>query len=147
VWAEVELPDDFDWQSEALKRASLSKSGDIIAKTAHITDQIPERGNYRYKTNPNMRGSWLISGEMRVNKRLSREEQKSLEEDLGFNDLPSLPEVIKNKKLSLEDLTAAAVKELREFYPDVFKRLSKKSSRYTKYEGGKVLSSLQRNVK
>lgn len=124
VWAEVQVPDDVDWQAEALRRADRTKKGEIISKTAHITDQLPERGFYKYKTNPNMLGSWLISGEMKVTKRLSRAEQRKLEKQLGISDLPPLPEVIKKKKLKMSDLSAQAIKELKEFYPNVFKKMS-----------------------
>ena len=51
VWAEVEVPADIDWQKEANSRADRSKAGNIIPRTAHITDQLPVDGFYRYKTN------------------------------------------------------------------------------------------------
>ena len=79
VWAEVEFADDVDWQTEAIKRAIPLKSGKgIQAKTAHITDQVPTGGNYRYKTNPNMEGEWIIGGEMKVNRVLSDKELKAI---------------------------------------------------------------------
>jgi len=58
-----------------------------------------------------------------VNKRLSREEQLKIEEELDMQDLPLLPEIIEKKKLTLDDLTAQAIKELKEFYPDVYDKL------------------------
>ena len=42
VWAEVEFPADINWQEEANKRAKRNKQGEIIARTAQITDTIPE---------------------------------------------------------------------------------------------------------
>jgi len=88
VWAEVEMPADVDWQAVANQRARLNKTGQPIASTAHITDQIPEGGFYRYKTSPNMQGNWLIGGGMKVNKVLSDEEVQAINEAAGVADLP-----------------------------------------------------------
>ena len=87
VWAEVELPDDVDWQTEANKRG-VNKKGVLIAREAHITDQIPEDGFYRYKTNSNMTGNWLIGGSMKVNRILSDAEVKAINDAAGTADLP-----------------------------------------------------------
>lgn len=89
VWAEVEMPADKDWQSIAEERADRNKKGEIIPRTAHITDGLPSGGFYTYKTNSNMTGSWLISGEMVVTKILSNEEV--IQANLGgVQDLPRL---------------------------------------------------------
>jgi hypothetical protein len=88
VWAEVEMPADVDWQKVAMERAQRNKAGDIIPRTAHITDTIPEGGHYRYKTNPNMTGDWLIGGSMKVNRVLSPEEVMAINESKGVADLP-----------------------------------------------------------
>jgi hypothetical protein len=88
VWAEVEMPNDVDWQTIANQRAELNKAGKIIPRTAHITDQIPEGGHYRYKTSPNMQGNWLIGGDMKVNKILTDEEVQAINEAAGMADLP-----------------------------------------------------------
>ena len=64
IWAEVEMPDDTDWQTEANKRG-YNDSGKFVASQAHITDQLPKGGHYRYKTNSNMTGNWLIGGSMK----------------------------------------------------------------------------------
>lgn len=88
VWAEVEMPADVDWQSIAMERAQRNKAGDIIPRTAHITDTIPEGGHYRYKTNPNMTGDWLIGGSMKVNRVLTPEEVMAINEAKGVADLP-----------------------------------------------------------
>jgi hypothetical protein len=90
VWAEVELPADVDWDTEAQKRASKSKTGKIIARTAHITDQLPKGGHYSYKTNSNMVGSWLISGSMKVNRILSDREVEKINKLHNTADLPRL---------------------------------------------------------
>ena len=94
-WAEVEFPNDVDWQSIANERGINSK-GVLIPKYAHITDQIPEGGFYRYKTSPNMTGNWLIGGSMKVNNPISDEVVKQINEasGLGIQDLPRFPEFI-----------------------------------------------------
>lgn len=94
VWAEVEMPADTDWQSVADANASVVKSGPrkglLNAGEAQITDQLPSGGYYRYKTNPNMQGNWLISGEMKVNRVLDADEVKRLNDEAGTSDLPTL---------------------------------------------------------
>ena len=105
IWAEVEFANDVDWQTEAIKRAIPLKSGKgIQAKTAHITDQVPTGGNYRYKTNPNMEGEWIIGGEMKVNRVLSDKEVKAINKKAGTSDLPRLSEVVSKRKGGLISL-------------------------------------------
>jgi len=123
VWAEVEMPDDVDWQSIANERARIKKDGSPDVKTAHITDQIPEGGFYRYKTNSNMQGNWLIGGSMKVNKKLDPSEVRKIQEETGIFDLPLLPDLIEQKGLSLNELTQAAQKELKDYYPDIYEKM------------------------
>ena len=87
AWAEVEMPNDVDWQSEATKRGTNAQ-GKLIPVKAHITDQIPKGGHYRYKTNPNMTGNWLIGGSMRVNRVLADKEVAKINKAAGLADLP-----------------------------------------------------------
>ena len=87
AWAEVEMPDDVDWQSEATKRGTNAE-GKVVPVKAHITDQIPKGGHYRYKTNPNMTGNWLIGGSMKVNKVLTDAEVARINKSAGMSDLP-----------------------------------------------------------
>jgi hypothetical protein len=87
VWAEVEMPADVDWQSEADKRG-INAKGKFIAKAAHITDQLPKGGHYRYKTNTNMTGNWIIGGAMKVTRVLSDDEVVKLNKKVGASDLP-----------------------------------------------------------
>ena len=93
VWAEIEMPADVDWQEIANNRATLKKDGTPNVKTAHITDELPLGGYYRYKTNPNMQGNWLISGDMKVNRVLDRDEVKKLNLEAGVEDLPTESEL------------------------------------------------------
>jgi hypothetical protein len=92
VWAEVEFPNDVDWQTEAINRASIVKSGprkgEINLREAHITDQIPTGGFYRYKTNPNMQNDWLISGSMKINRVLNDADVEKINSAAGLADLP-----------------------------------------------------------
>ena len=88
VWAEVEVAADVDWQDRANKAAVKNKDGSIRVKTAHITDRIPKGGFYRYKTNPNMEGNWIISGDLKVNRVLSNEEVDQINRQAGVSDLP-----------------------------------------------------------
>lgn len=90
VWAEILVPDNVDWQSVANSRAKQKRGGGIILSTAHITDKIPSDGFYRYKTNPNMTGNWLISGEMKVLRLLSDEKVLEINSKNEIHDLPRL---------------------------------------------------------
>jgi len=97
VWVEIEMADDVDWGSEALKRAEKTKDGRIKSVTAHITDMVPTGGHYRYKTNPNMTGEWLIGGEMKVTRVLDDAEVKKINESAGVSDLPRKSELPKTE--------------------------------------------------
>lgn len=88
VWAEVEMSADVDWQAEANRRADRTKGGRVIPRSAHITDQVPVGGHYRYRTNPNMQGEWLIGGEMRIVRVLSDAEVAAINAQHGVSDLP-----------------------------------------------------------
>ena len=90
VWAEIEMPDDIDWQSVANSRMERTKAGAPKPATAHITDQVPFGGHYRYKTNPNMTGNWMIGGSMKVNRVLGDDEVKAINDSNGVADLPRL---------------------------------------------------------
>jgi len=89
VWAEVEMPNDVDWQTEANERG-MNPKGKLIAREAHITDQIPKGGHYRYKTNSNMTGNWLIGGAMKVNRILHDKEVKAINKAAKAKDLPRM---------------------------------------------------------
>lgn len=87
VWAEVEMPADKDWQAVANERGRNAK-GEVVPVKAHITDEMPHGGHYRYKTNSNMEGDWLISGDMKVNRVLSDDEVAAINSKAGRSDLP-----------------------------------------------------------
>jgi hypothetical protein len=96
VWAEIDMANDVDWQKKANERG-MNKSGKLIAKNAHITDQVPRGGHYRYKTNPNMTGSWLIGGEMKVKRVLPDAEVQKINKKAKVKDLP------REKPMNLKD--------------------------------------------
>ena len=87
AWAEVEMPNDIDWQSIANERGT-NANGKLVPVKAHITDQLPKGGHYRYKTNPNMTGNWLIGGSMKVNRVLTDKEVEKINKAAGLSDLP-----------------------------------------------------------
>ena len=90
VWAEVEVADDVDWQTEANSRASTVKSGpnkgNLNKKEAQIDDQIPVGGNYEYNTSSNVKGTWVISGSVKVNRVLSDAEVETINTEAGVQD-------------------------------------------------------------
>ena len=118
VWAEIEMPADIDWQKIANERALRNKMGEIISNTAHITDEIPFGGHYRYKTNPNMLGNWMISGDMRVNRVLAPEEVMAINESTGLYDLPRFSKLPKKAEGGLAHLAGGGqpVKMLQQVY-------------------------------
>ena len=104
-----------------------------MARQAHITDQVPMRGHYRYKTNPNMQGEWLIGGEMRVLGTIDSQQVQNIHKKLGSpeeaRDLPELTTVIDQKNLSFEDLSGEAQKDLEKYYPEKFKQMTGRDSK------------------
>ena len=97
VWAEIEMPNMVNWQQVADSRARITKAGRPDPKTAHITDRVPFGGHYRYKTNPNMTGDWLISGDMKVNRILDDAEVRDINRRAGVEDLPRLKNLLRRK--------------------------------------------------
>ena len=76
-WVEVELAAEKDWQPVANKRAKKSKDGSIVESTAEL-QELPKRGFYRYKTNKSMAGKWMISGEMKILRKLEPSEVRAI---------------------------------------------------------------------
>jgi len=75
VWAEVELPDDVDWQAVA----DASPTGDV-------RDQVPEGGHYRKKAPRMQGGEWLIGGGMKIRQVLSDDEVSEVLRRAGEDD-------------------------------------------------------------
>ena len=85
VWAEVEMAADVDYQSEADANGK-KKDGSFSGALADIK-HMPKDGMYRYKTNPNMTGKWIISGSMKVNRILSEEEANKILAKKGIDTM------------------------------------------------------------
>lgn len=74
VWAEVEIPADVDWQSEADK-----------TKTGDIRDRVPEGGHYRWKRSKKQGSEWIIAGAIKVNKLLTPQEVDDINSGVKFS--------------------------------------------------------------
>ena len=85
VWCEVMYKDDVDYQKEARERG-IHKNGNFIARDAYI-EKVPVNGFYRYKTNPQMYGEWIIAGEMQVTRRMSDDEVYQMCREAGLEPL------------------------------------------------------------
>ena len=82
VWAEVEYADDVDYQDEA-RQEGMNANGKYQHSLAELK-HVPTDGSYKYRTNPDPRtDEWVITGAMRVNKILSREEVDELVRKAG----------------------------------------------------------------
>ena len=141
VWAEVEVGADQHkkWAKQArengfkevIKNGRIeSPEGVFSAKHAELKE-LPELGYYRYKTNPNMQGNWLISGEVKIiGKALTPKQLERIRNKQKTEDVPLLPEVIKKRKLGIKDLTGESIKELKTYYPKTLKKLLPKYMKY-----------------
>lgn len=72
VWAEVEYPMDVDYQPQA-----------DMAPTRDLPDTIPEDGYYLFKEGS--RGTWVVSGALKVNRILSDQEVAGILEEQGYD--------------------------------------------------------------
>lgn len=81
VWCEVEYSDEIDYQEKANKNGT-NRHGKVIQTKAYLKE-IPVNGFYRFKTNPNMFGEWIIAGAIKVIRVLSNEEVKQICEANG----------------------------------------------------------------
>ena len=106
VWAEVEMAADKDWQPIANSRMKGKDK-----RTAHITDQIPKNGFYRYKTNANMEGEWLIGGAMKVVRVLPDAEVKAINMENGVADLPRFNDLTEASALDWGSIISGAKDE------------------------------------
>lgn len=87
VWVESEVAADVNYQEQANKNGINPKTGKINAVKADIKE-LPTDGYYRYKTNPNMTGEWIITGSMKINRILSDEEAATIVRNAGYEPLP-----------------------------------------------------------
>ena len=82
VFAEVDMADDVDYQS------MLAKEG-----KSDINDYVPKGGSYKYSDGQADSDQWVVGGDMRVNRVLSREETRAIQKEMGVVDLPYKDEV------------------------------------------------------
>jgi hypothetical protein len=85
VWCECEYSDRIDYQPEA--DAHGMRNGVFHPREAML-EEIPVDGFYRYKTNPQMLGTWVIAGSMKVLRILSDEEVADICRAAGYEALP-----------------------------------------------------------
>lgn len=86
VWCLVEYETTVDCQPEAEKNG-YNKNGKFIPKNAQL-EMVDLHGYYRYKTNPNMFGTWIIAGNMRIIRELSYSEVVEKCAEYGLQPLP-----------------------------------------------------------
>ena len=84
VWCEVEYNTDKCYSPEA--REAGWRNGKWSAARAQL-DYIPKNGYYKYKTNPNMDGMWVIAGEMRVIRKMGDDEVERICNEYGYSAL------------------------------------------------------------
>lgn len=107
VWAEVEIPDDVDWQKEA----DNSSTGDI-------RDKVPEGGHYRFKTSKMQGGAWMIGGAIRVNRILTDKDVAVILHDAGHGDEAPHERHVSLTEAQEKTLKAIIGKRRGEFDPD-----------------------------
>lgn len=82
VWAEVEYAADKDYQKEA-NAEGINANGKYQHSYAGLK-RLPEDGFYMYRTNPNPETDpWIITGAMKVNKVLTKDEVDELVRKAG----------------------------------------------------------------
>lgn len=86
VWCECEYAADIDYQP-LVNENGKNKHGIIIPKNAYMKE-IPVNGYYRYKTNPNMYGDWIITGAMKLIRIISDKEVAEILINNGIKPMP-----------------------------------------------------------
>lgn len=89
VWFEIEYETTIDCQP--LADANGWKNGKFNPRLAQL-EMVDKHGYYRYKTNPNMFGTWIIAGNIKLVRELSRQEVVDKCKEYGLNALPTVEE-------------------------------------------------------
>ena len=84
VFVEVEMADD---TSEDLLKYMQERN------RTDINDKLPSGGSYTYQDGQADAETWVVGGDMKVNRVLSREEAKAAQEAAGVKDLPYTSEI------------------------------------------------------
>lgn len=90
VWAEVEIPNDVDWQKEADQ-----------SPTKDVKNKVPAGGFYRFKRPLNQGGEWKIAGAIKINRVLSEEDVEDILAKEGQFSVDGVPKELKGKKVKL----------------------------------------------
>lgn len=89
VWCECEYSDEVSYREKAYQNGLTDKG---FKHWNACLREVPVNGYYRYKTNPNQLGEWIIAGRMKVNRILSDEEVAILCRNAGYEPMPRKPE-------------------------------------------------------
>ena len=84
VFVEVDMADD---TSEGLLKYMQERN------RTDINDKLPSGGSYTYQDGQADAETWVVGGDMKVNRVLSREEAKAAQEAAGVRDLPYRDEI------------------------------------------------------
>lgn len=95
VWCKCEYSSDIDY-SLAAKQNGYDENGKYHTNHAYLK-YVPVNGYYRFKTNPNMLGDFIIAGEVKVLQVLSDEEVEKICKENGHEAMP------RKEKLNLSD--------------------------------------------
>ena len=87
VWVECEVAADNNYQDQADANGINPKTGRLNKARADLKE-IPVDGFYRFKTNSNMTGEWIITGSMKIKRVLSDEETAGIVRKAGYEPLP-----------------------------------------------------------
>ena len=160
VWALCYLSADIDWQEKADANATVIKSGpnkgEVDPQSKAITTGIPIGGHYRFKTNTNMEGNWIIGGELKVVRELSDDEVKAINAKGGYSDLPRLHEIQAMGENLQEDaaeeqavynIFKKAATDLKRIDPSVFIRSRDVAKASMMAKSGDISSAAQYMVK
>ena len=85
VWCECEYSDAVDYQPVANEQGT--RDGVFYPRDAMLST-IPVDGFYRYKSNPQMLGEWIIAGSMKVLRALTDDEVAAICRVSGYDPLP-----------------------------------------------------------
>lgn len=84
VWCEVEYNNNHNYQKEVEEIGTINNK--LVPKKAYFS-HIPVDGYYRYKTNPNMLGNWIISSDIKILRVLSDDEVNNLLINKGYTPM------------------------------------------------------------
>lgn len=99
IWCECEYSDKINYQVKANKNG-INSHGNVIPKNAYLKE-IPVNGFYRYKTNPQQLGTWIIAGEIKIIRVLSDTEVNKILQKNGMTPMPRFGGEFDSKKYGI----------------------------------------------